>query len=542
MSFKDTFTRDDKQEDMEFDYSAFWTYAATFLIMFLILLIWKVLNRIFYSSEISNTKNFKNCDCSFCKSKIEKYVAKKRKLNYNGTFYFMILMIVVLSYLLLLSYNEIIENDGKLKGFNPFDILEINEDSTVKEIKKAFRRKSVKWHPDKNAGNNEAKAKYIMIIKAYEALTDPVAKENWEKYGNPDGAGSMRLSIALPPLVYNKKNHMPILIIFLLCVCVIFPAALYMWYNNSQKFDENGVRVDNQRIYYEFLNENVLFRQIAFIVGASGEFSGMKLKPEQAAQLDKLVRTYKDKMPKHKESDISYNNKKAICLLYAFIENEKLNSDELTEETMTIVQQVPELLFSMYKMSCEWTKAYMQMQQYAATYGHVDMQMRIKAMGYNCIRTILEFSQCVHQQANSSTSPFMQLPHFNNDKIRGLVKVHKKNFPEKNLSSFLGMSNSEAKDILQAEFKKNEIDDILIAKNMLPLFDTSITVEVDGFEEILVEDLVTFMIKIKRKNIEKKIEIGMPHSNAFPTVYDERVAVLITKDTKIIYETHVSGY
>lgn len=66
-----------------------------------------------------------------------------------------------------------------MKGFNPFEILEIDENADDKTIKRAFRRLSVVYHPDKNS-NPDAKAKFIKITKAFEALTDPVAKENFK--------------------------------------------------------------------------------------------------------------------------------------------------------------------------------------------------------------------------------------------------------------------------------------------------------------------------------------------------------------------------
>lgn len=34
---------------------------------------------------------------------------------------------------------------------------------------------------------------FMKVAKAYEALTDPVAKENWERYGNPDGKTAMEV-------------------------------------------------------------------------------------------------------------------------------------------------------------------------------------------------------------------------------------------------------------------------------------------------------------------------------------------------------------
>mgnify|MGYP000895617808 FL=1 len=52
---------------------------------------------------------------------------------------------------------------------------------------------SVKYHPDKNPDDPQATAKFLLIKKAYDCLIDPEAKANCEKYGNPDGAGSMNV-------------------------------------------------------------------------------------------------------------------------------------------------------------------------------------------------------------------------------------------------------------------------------------------------------------------------------------------------------------
>ena len=65
MTFKDNFTREDNQE-LEFDYSAFWTYAATFTFIFILPLLYKLKNRIFYKPHILSSK-YKNCNCSCTK-------------------------------------------------------------------------------------------------------------------------------------------------------------------------------------------------------------------------------------------------------------------------------------------------------------------------------------------------------------------------------------------------------------------------------------------------------------------------------------------
>lgn len=49
------------------------------------------------------------------------------------------------------------------------------------------RKLALELHPDRNPGNHEAAAKFILVSKAYECLTDEKVKANCEKYGNPDG-------------------------------------------------------------------------------------------------------------------------------------------------------------------------------------------------------------------------------------------------------------------------------------------------------------------------------------------------------------------
>jgi DnaJ-class molecular chaperone len=55
------------------------------------------------------------------------------------------------------------------------------------EIKKAYYNLSRVYHPDKNKDPEANKYFVDYISKAYQALTDPVSKENYDKYGHPDG-------------------------------------------------------------------------------------------------------------------------------------------------------------------------------------------------------------------------------------------------------------------------------------------------------------------------------------------------------------------
>jgi hypothetical protein len=75
-----------------------------------------------------------------------------------------------------MSLNEATEI---LSERNPYSILEIAETNVVSVIKKAFRKLAMKWHPDKNQGNEkEAGEKMKEILAAYTVLIEKFEPKN----------------------------------------------------------------------------------------------------------------------------------------------------------------------------------------------------------------------------------------------------------------------------------------------------------------------------------------------------------------------------
>ncbi|GAA3188129.1 molecular chaperone DnaJ [Lentilactobacillus kefiri] len=70
-----------------------------------------------------------------------------------------------------------------------YDILGVSKDASDDEIKHAYRKLSKKWHPDINKAPN-AEAKFKEINEAYETLSDPQKRANYDQYGSADGAGA----------------------------------------------------------------------------------------------------------------------------------------------------------------------------------------------------------------------------------------------------------------------------------------------------------------------------------------------------------------
>ena len=59
-----------------------------------------------------------------------------------------------------------------------YDILGINKSASAEEIKKAYRKVAIKYHPDKNPDNKEAEDKFKEAAEAYEILSNPEKKHN----------------------------------------------------------------------------------------------------------------------------------------------------------------------------------------------------------------------------------------------------------------------------------------------------------------------------------------------------------------------------
>lgn len=65
---------------------------------------------------------------------------------------------------------------------SPYETLNISKDANEKEIKKAYQKLALKYHPDKNS-NPDATEKFKQISEAYEILNDPEKKEIYDNYG-----------------------------------------------------------------------------------------------------------------------------------------------------------------------------------------------------------------------------------------------------------------------------------------------------------------------------------------------------------------------
>jgi len=71
-----------------------------------------------------------------------------------------------------------------------YDILGVTRSSNADEIKKAYRKMAIKYHPDKNPGDKASEENFKEAAEAYEVLSNPDKKKRYDQFGHAGGASS----------------------------------------------------------------------------------------------------------------------------------------------------------------------------------------------------------------------------------------------------------------------------------------------------------------------------------------------------------------
>lgn len=71
-----------------------------------------------------------------------------------------------------------------------YEVLGVEKNASAEEIKKAYRKKAIQYHPDKNPGDKEAEEKFKEAAEAYEVLSDPQKRQRYDQFGHAGMSGA----------------------------------------------------------------------------------------------------------------------------------------------------------------------------------------------------------------------------------------------------------------------------------------------------------------------------------------------------------------
>lgn len=514
---------------LDYDNSAFYYFAITMITIYLIPGTWYALGEVYRAFISSGEVGIKP------RTAAEKEKADKLKRETTGiarlkrsTFIVNLILLVVFWSLLVYLVTMVI-TDGQVQAFDPYHILGIEQGAASGDIKKAYRKLSLKFHPDKNIGDKMAEEIFMKIAKAYEALTDETSKENYEKYGNPDGKQSLEVSIGLPKIIL--ENPKIVLVLYLVAMVVIIPVVVGIWYANSKQYGENNIKYESYTAFYQLIADSHRTKNMPEVMAASAECRAINTtKPGDNEPLKVFYEKMKNEKlmvkPKFEHPVILRGN----LLIHAhLLRLTQLLTPALREDLDAMLIKGPELVEGMIEICHQrrWLETTL---------------------------SAIKFSQCIIQALFTGKSPLLQVPHLTDAAAKEITQGCTD--PTNALNEFLRTPDAQKKGLGGLSAKEKE--DVFEACKLIPCmkFETKLFVEEeekDFYEDdpdatpalppnpdapkgdsIYEQDLVTLRVTLTHENVsvstKKGVEARLPpvYAPHFPKTVREGWWVILT--------------
>jgi len=406
----------------------------------------------------------------------------------------LVLLVLLWCWLLyiVMQVRQVLATSALYQNFDPYEILEVGGTSSTSQIKKAFHKLSLKYHPDKNPDATAAE-KFMLIKKAYDALTDPVAKRNYRLYGNPDGPTRVELSVALPTI--DKEKQGLVLVLFLLLFVIGVP-LLMLYCMQSTSLDPNGLPRITNEVLQQGLGDTMDVRAVQELLlraQSMAETKEVRDYGEMRKQLSAAGAAFLRKRPEDQEAEAKLQQAEALFWAHLLRRTDLLANMELLE---------PALL--QYEMTC---KAVLQL---AAKKGFSQTLHSTLDVFRGLVQAI--------EPSGKGGGHLLQIPHFTSEQVRIWQKRNKK---FGTLATFLSMASQERSTALSTEEmaltadQRADIEEFVACAPQMQIQGARVFVE--GEDEICMGDVATLELRLLRANLQEGEAVGSAHTPHFPS-------------------------
>ncbi|KAF9924001.1 secretory subunit [Linnemannia zychae] len=426
------------------------------------------------------------CPCDACRKKASRAVAPRKSVGFGKKLIGLLLGWTLFAFV---AYQVYITPSPEVQKWNPFDILGIADNATPKQIKSAFRKLTLKWHPDKVKSElrEESDAMMSEINKAYETLTDDVTRENWEKYGHPDGSrNSMTMSIALPTWLVEAHNNYWVLSAYGIVCGLMLPYFIGKWWYRSGNYTKDKIRTKTMGVFFKQLKETTNAKEIVEILSQAEEFKDDIIsRPTDEVALEKLGTKVNAALENKNGEKFEYTKKttspaslKVLTLLYAHTLNVPVEDKDLAQDQVDIAAKTLHLIHGMIQITTarQWLSVSL---------------------------ALMDMSQILVQGLYFHDSPLQQLPFINVDAVNALKGKNQ----VKSISQYMEMDRDDRTALLQENVTPDQIDQVAtVAKQYPELKVHKAFFRVAGDNIITPGSLCTFILKVSAISPGEEVE------------------------------------
>ncbi|KAK6942639.1 Sec63 domain [Dillenia turbinata] len=470
-----------------------------------------------------------HCQCSVC-SHSGKYRKSffKRISNFSTCSNLTLVLLWIIMVALIYYINHM---NTEIKVFEPFNILGLEPGASDTEIKKAYRKLSILYHPDKNPDPEAHKYFVDYISKAYQALTDPISRENFEKYGHPDGRQGLQMGVALPQFLLNIDGASGgLLLLGIVGVGILLPLIVAVIYlSRSSRYTGNYVLHHTLSAYYYLMKPSLAPSKVMDVFIKAAEYMEIPVRRSDGEPLQKLfllVRSELNLDPKNIRQEQAKFWKQHPCL----VKTELLIQAQLTRESAAlspalqgdfkhVLELAPRLLEELMKMAI--------LPRSPRGYGWLRPAIGVVELSQSIIQAVPLSARKGVGGSGEGIAPFLQLPHFSETVVKKIARKKVRTFQE-----FQDMSMQEHAELLTqvAGFSASETQDVEMVLEMMPSIDIDINIETEGEEGIQEGDIVTMhaWVTLKRGN---GLVGALPHAPYFPFHKEENFWLLLGDST-----------